>query len=440
MTLLSPTSLFSQAVGSLILKASYTLVSLATLAVLARLLGPGDFGIYTFYLTVVNMLAVPAMIGAPPLFLRQVPAYVVGQQWQLLRGLLQRTGLLALGIAGGLGGGVIFCSSLAAVSSPAAGAAALWLALTVLPALALLQIYGAALRGMHHVLLGQVPEQLLRPLFFLLTMGLIVWQQQQLTLVTAFGLQVLATWTALFIALWCLWRRLPQPVKTGPAHYDTIGWLKIAGPVTLATGLNLFNKEASIFFLGWLQSSEAVGIYRVAQRGSELIMFGLLAVNAVIAPKLANSYARRDWPALQATITHGSRLVILYALPVAVFLIALGPVLLPLVFGVGFSASYVSLVVLALGQLFNAAVGGVGLILNMLHQERQTLRGLCCGTAASLVLHLLLVPLWGVTGAALASSLSLVVWNLLLAVAIYRLFGLSTTAIAWNRTYGPPAD
>jgi O-antigen/teichoic acid export membrane protein len=109
------------------------------------------------------------------------------------------------------------------------------------------------------------------------------------------------------------------------------------------------------------------------------------------------------------------------------FLILSGKWLLPVVFGQEYSPSYIILVILCLGQLFNAAMGSVGLLLNMCGFEKHTALGVTIAALISIILNLLLIPLWGTSGSAVATCVSMIAWNILLGIWLYQKTGIKST-------------
>src|SRR5699024_3562617 len=61
--------------------------SLLTAIVLARVLGPEQYGIYSYVLAIVSILAIPAMFGLPSLIVRETAKAEVKQEWGKMRGL-----------------------------------------------------------------------------------------------------------------------------------------------------------------------------------------------------------------------------------------------------------------------------------------------------------------------------------------------------------------
>jgi O-antigen/teichoic acid export membrane protein len=74
-------------------------------------------------------------------------------------------------------------------------------------------------------------------------------------------------------------------------------------------------------------------------------------------------------------------------------------------------------------------MGLAALVLNMTGHERDTAKGIAVSALLNVTLNALLIPLWGIEGAALASTLSMVVWNSLLVVLVHRRLGLHATAL-----------
>jgi O-antigen/teichoic acid export membrane protein len=145
----------------------------------------------------------------------------------------------------------------------------------------------------------------------------------------------------------------------------------------------------------------------------------------VIAPHVAQAYSKGNHGRLQRLSRQSARVVFAGALPVALSLIFLGG---PII-GVLFGKNYVSdvkmpLAILAGGQLLNAFFGSVGLFLMMSGHEDDTFHGQAWALVVNLSLALFLIPRFGATGAACAAAAGLIIWNLVLAVKLFRRLGI----------------
>lgn len=422
------TYLIRGASGSLALQIANTALTLIMAVVLARVLSVENFGIYVFCLSIVQILSVPAMLGGRQLIVREVAAYRTKGEYHFLRGLLLRfrqasflvSILLSLATAG-VGYWVYRDSRM---MTP------FLIAMCLLPLLSAMRLQTAALRSLRHILYQPIAEAV-RPALVIIIVGAIYcFVSSDLGPEVALIAQ-LASSTFLMVGTCVLLHRLlPRKAKIVQPGFETSKWAKSALPFILAGGMQILNKQTSVVLLGILQTPEEVGLFRVAQRGAMLIPFGLQAVNMAIAPTISQMFTQGEKDRLQRMITKSILAVLAFALPVFLVLILSGKWLLPFVFGQEYEPAYLPLVILCIGQLVNAGMGSVGLILDMTGLERLTAKGVAIAAIASIVLNFALIPFFGAAGAAIATSVSLVIWNVLLFVWLYRKTGIVSTIMS----------
>jgi O-antigen/teichoic acid export membrane protein len=412
------TYLIRGAFGSLIIKLSQTALTLILVVVLARLLGVKGFGIYAFCISVVNLLMIPSMLGGQNLLVREIAAYRAKEEYSLLRGLVRRIRQMTtaasffIALCAACIGMLIYQDSQMQIPFITA--------MAMVPLMAALELHGAALRGFRYILTGQVFLALL-PAFVIILFYLMIWvhgaapspETAIIAHAAAAGLLVAAVYV-------CFSRLQPNGVKTARPAYETSRWISSMLPFVFAGGMQVLNREISVIFLGIMQGPEEVGLFRVAQRGAGLVPFGLMAVNMAIAPTVSELFAKGDKQKLQEIITKSTRAILGFAAPVAFFLILGGKWLIPFVFGQEYAPAYILLVILCLGQLFNAAMGSVGLILNMGGFEKVVARSVTVVALANILLNMILIPIYQTAGAAIATCGSMVLWNLLLGIWVYQ--------------------
>ena len=84
-----------------------------------------------------------------------------------------------------------------------------------------------------------------------------------------------------------------------------------------------------------------------------------------------------------------------------------------------------TLTILSVGQFMNVVAVSVGLILIMTGHEDDTFEGLAIVTIANVILNVLLIPIWGLKGAAVANAVSTIIWNILLGMrVVHRRLGI----------------
>jgi O-antigen/teichoic acid export membrane protein len=426
--------------GSFALYISSKLLMLIMSMLLARLLGANGYGMYASAMALVLLLNVPAAMGLPTLVIRLFATYRVQQQWSLMRGLFVRANqvvLILTLIIAGIGTLVVwmFSEHFGTVNT-----STLWWAMALLPLTALNALRSAGLRGLHHVILGQLPESLIMPGVFL---GLVlVWHLMGLDLdpAEAVALRVVATVPAFAIGAYFLFQAMPKQARQAVPHYQSQAWARSAMPLLFLGGMSFINTQTDILMLASISGSESAGIYQAAVRSAEFVAFSLIIVNVAIQPTLSRLYASGDLERLQRVITASARVALLLALPVALVMVVFAKPIMVMVFGQEFKAGANCLIILSSAQVINAAMGSVGQILNMTGYEKDAAQGMAIGAIANVLLNAILIPVWDMTGAAVATGTSLIIWNLVLAIKVRQRLGLMPSAIGKIRIHKSVAD
>lgn len=421
-------------VGSVAVKIGSTLLSVALAVVLARALGAEGFGVYSFVFALITILAIPAQMGLPNLVVRETAKAQAENDWPLINGLWRWATLMALMMSAAL----IIIGALAAwifaARLPEGGLAVFYWGLVLVPLIALGNLRGAALRGLRHVVQGQLPEFILRPAFLVVLVlgahfGL---SARALTASDAMMLHALASLAAFILGAFLLLRARPVEARaeTRTATRPR-AWLAAALPLGMVQGMQLVNQNVGLIALGIVASAEDVGLFRVALQGAVFVAFGLSVVGHVVGPHFAQLHANGERERLQKLVTISARANLLFAAPIALTFILFGGDILTVLFGEEFVGATLALAILTLGQLVKALCGSVEVLLIMAGHERDVLFGIGISAAANVLLTLALVPTFSIEGAAAAAAISLVVWHGVLYARVIQRMGLDSTSIGF---------
>jgi O-antigen/teichoic acid export membrane protein len=414
--------------GSLLLQIGLTGLSLLTNILLARWLGVTAYGAYSLGATWLGLLFLPAQLGLARLLVRQVAAYNAQGKWPEMGGILRFSFGAVLPFSILLALVVLVTGQLLPGALPEFALLALFM--LQLPFSALTNLAGSAQRGLNQVLLGQVPTSLVNPLLMLLLLAAAVFLfRMPASAVLAAQLGLVSTAVAFVLALFLLWRAVPAPVASAPPRYAPHLWMAAAMPMLLTNIAASMNGRVGALMLGAMTGPDAVGIYNTAYNGVQLIIFGLMAANVAIEPVVARLYALEDMTRLQTLMTRSAHAISLYTVPATIGFVLFGRIYLGL-FGPEFVVGYSTLVILSMGQAFSALMGSPGLLLTMSGYERETLRAMFLSLCVTVLLNWLLIPPWGLNGAAVAAVVGVVVWNVTMAVRSWQLLGISTPAFA----------
>ena len=165
--------------------------------------------------------------------------------------------------------------------------------------------------------------------------------------------------------------------------------------------------------LGIMDTTEGVAFYRVASQIAGLGLLAQLAVNVVIAPHTAALNATEEHDRMQALAVRGSRIALGLAILFTCLLLLMGRGGFVLLLGEDYAPVYALVVLLSFGIVANAVFGGTTTMLNMTGREKSSSNYAISTAIVNIGLNLVLIPVYGVHGAAFATILTNVIMQVL---------------------------
>ena len=410
---------------------------------LVRLIGASGYGEYAYVVAWLQILLIPAVLGFEGLMSRELAVFTVKEQWPEAKGLLSFANAVvlfnALAMAAAILGGLWLFNQ----SDNTQPLINFSIGLATLPFIALSRLRESSLRAIKKVVVGQLPETIIRPLIiFSCLAAIFLLSPQRLSASGAIGINLVASVVAFIIGAVLLTRALSQNIQRAQPTYNRRFWLKTAMPMLLIGSMYVINGQTDSVMLGLLKNSEAVGIYTVANRGASLVGFASIAFAAPLSPVFASLYAQGNMPKLRQAFKKCCQLAFAISVVLGGALMLLSDQFL-LLFGAEFLVSKLSLFILIGAQLINAFSGPTPTLLNMTGYARDTVIGVSASAVLNIILNAALIPPFGIEGAAIATSISIVVWNIILIGFAGKRFGFFATALpvggrsTGNRSSGP---
>ena len=233
---------------------------------------------------------------------------------------------------------------------------------------------------------------------------------------------VVATFVAAFLAYWMLRRTAPwHPGERGRFDGDLLS--RTTRPLLVVALVDPLAMWSGVFVLGIMRNSHDVGVFGSVWRMALLLTWVQVSANMIAGPKYAAFAARQDWSATTVVARKTARAVTAIMTPAFVVFVA-APHLVLRVFGRGFQHGATALVILAAGQFVNVVTGPVTSMLMMAGQERMVRTIAVSSLALSVAIQASLVPALGITGAAIGTTVGLIVANVAAAVVVYRRLGV----------------
>lgn len=175
--------------------------------------------------------------------------------------------------------------------------------------------------------------------------------------------------------------------------------------------LMLINKIDK-FMLAYFMTTQIVGIYSLSYFVSKLIAFPLHSTNMIMSATISELIEQKKENLLNKIYSFVTKFITIISLPIVVTTISFPNVILNF-FGEEYLEGKYVLIILVLTQFFNVLVGAVGQLLSMSGKEKILLRNNIILIFLNIILNLILIPKFGMTGAAIATSISILFVNLI---------------------------
>jgi O-antigen/teichoic acid export membrane protein len=201
--------------------------------------------------------------------------------------------------------------------------------------------------------------------------------------------------------------------------------LLISLPMILTSFIQLINGKVDTLMIGIFETTAIVGIFSVAFKLSVITNFAIGALKTIAMPKISELFWEEKMTELNQVIQKSTQMIFAFAGPVSLVLLIFPEFILGLI-KEEFIAGATTLRIFALTQLINAASGMVAVFLNMTGNQVFFTKLVAVSTTLNIVLNWFLIPRYGMEGAAWASMFSIVLWNIIGAIFIYRKYAIMT--------------
>jgi len=394
---------------------------LATL--LARFLGASDYGIYVYAVTWLGVLTIPSTLGLDHIVLRFVAIYKGRRTPEFMNGLLRHSSLLAA--IAGFGVAILALTVVAVIPGlDRVFRITMMLIIAILPVAVLTQVRQSFLRGLDHPILAQIPENVIYPLSFSVALVALFMITGGFPSVVEAATLNLAAWIIAFVVgIVFIVRVIPPGMFLSRPRFERPEWNSMI-PALIFVGIsyNILSR-GEIVILGIFKAPADVGVYTIANRGAELMLFAYEATTIAGASLFSSIYASGDLEELQRFTNLITRMILWVTLPVFVLFLVFAPFFLS-IFGPEFVGGVPALRLLTVTYFISSLGGFVIIMLHMTGHQRDVAYSMAAVAVLNIVLAFILIPPFGIFGAAIGSGVSLIVLKGVLVIVLYKRVGV----------------
>jgi O-antigen/teichoic acid export membrane protein len=383
--------------------------------ILARMLGAQGAGIYYLALSITGIGALISTVGIPNALLRFIAVHATHGEWDKVADVYRQgvristaaavaCSVLLVGLAPWLSASVF--------GDPALAGPLRIMALAILP-MTLITLHGMALKSLKRVLTGTFLEGFGISLFSLPLLVVLARFMGVEGAVLAYALAALIV----FLVGVHFWRRATPHLKGLRGSFETRLLLVTSLPMLWIGAMDVVVQQSGILLLGVWASTEEVGIYGAAARLVIVLNFVFTTVKSVVSPRFAELYARGDERDIGELARETSWLLVLFSLPIVVPLIVVPGWVLSL-FGPGFAAGGTALAIFAVGHFMRTVLSPSSFLLMMTGHEKLLRNTVVACGALNIVLSVVLIPRYGMVGAAASTSFTFSLMGIIATVLV----------------------
>ncbi|MBW4966826.1 oligosaccharide flippase family protein [Pseudoalteromonas sp. CR1] len=411
--------------SSFVIKVFGGLIVFPMSVLLARNLTVEDFGKYSFALSIIGIMNYLACLGQDQalvknsnIFTNKKPSEVYQVMYAVIITLLMSIVLLIL---------YYLCSSFNLV--PVVYLDVLNYVFFLLPFFVMRRVYVAALRCRGMPIKAIIPESVVYPLvlIFLIFIALSFFDTFEAETVMFFVLISYIT-SFIFIVFFYYQSELQIPnLRSFYSFYEFKRVLLIGVPfclLSLTEGISMF---ADKIFVGLLISEKELAYYQVASRLTEFALFFESAFLLVFLPLISKAYSinRSKFEKLIFVQTIS---LFLYCSTFFLVMYFWGNELLN-IFGGSYVSALNSLLILMFGYLIASFFGQSTYICTVTNLEKQAIVIMCFSVLINIILLYILIPNYGLEGAALSKSITEIIKKALASYLLYYKIKCNSTVL-----------
>ena len=273
------------------------------------------------------------------------------------------------------------------------------------------------IRALKKTILSEMYRSIFRylPVFIFAIILLKTNNEELLVEVYLLGFLLLSLFSSIRVNI--LFKKIDKPNDKSESFTIT-EIFKTSSPMALSAIAYFIMQSIDIIILSIYEGFDQIAYYSVSVKLAMLTTLALMSVNIVIAPRIAEIYENQKMQKLQMLIKHSTRIIFLISICVLSVLFFFSEEILGL-FGQGYVIANNALLFLLAAQFFNAVSGPGAIYLNMTGRQKTLNKILVSALIINISLNFYLIPTQGINGAAIATLVSLIIWNTIATVLIY---------------------
>ena len=398
-------------------------IALVSQILLARWLGTFEYGIYVAIWVAVVILSTITCIGFPSAVVRFVGEYRERDRPDLIHGVIKASMLISLLVSliiAAAGCFILYNNPQIATDYYIIP---VYLAAICLPMLAIEGVMDCIARAFNWPKVAFLPTYIIRPVAILLVLGAALLAGFPANAITTMWAATIASFAATSIQFLVLFSKLRKTVPYTKPSYRLRNWVLVALPIFLVEGFYTLMTSVDVLLVSALMGPDDTAIYFATTKVLALVHFVYFAVRASVSHRYSAFHTKGNIPDFQEFLQKTVSWTFWPSLLMAIFMAITGKYFLML-FGPEFTSGTLILLVLLIGLVIRSSIGPAEALLVMAGRQKMCASIYAVTLSVNVVLNISLIPVFGIMGAAIATSIALAFESASLHSAAKRSLGL----------------
>ena len=378
------------------------------------------------------ILSVVTRFGFSPLLVRNVARFIQGnnvhQMSSLLTSAFRVTGILCLFFGLLVTGLSIVNANVFGIYTPAMRVAVIG----VLPFVSFAYLFQSVLVGMRKVALSDIPILVVRNVSMIaVVLCASIIFGAELAAIDVLQIVVVVYLLVFIISLYWIKINMAGKILVKSNIIIDKKWASVSRPFFYISSSQWINQRADIIILGFFTSPGQIAIYAAVSRLIPLIGFFPSIINNVIKPYISSYFIKKRIEGVRRIVFFAAIITFISSTGFSVGLAVFGKWILTL-FGDSFKDGYPIMLILIFSKLISILTGPVGVLLNMTNQATLSSKIEMYSSATFILLCYMLVPTYGVYGAAIATAMAWIGRNVIMTYFVFTRLNVNPTIVNFS--------
>lgn len=200
--------------------------------------------------------------------------------------------------------------------------------------------------------------------------------------------------------------------------------LSYSWPLIFSSLFSSVNLWIDSTFIGYFKGATQVGLYNAALPTSTLLTMVPGAVILMFMPIITSLYSKGENNEIKKLYNSVTKWIFLFNLPLMLILCIFSKEILVILFGGVYQQAYTSLILLSVGYFVLSFGLTSQYVLRMLSKTKLLLLNTAIVLAINVLLNILLIPRFGISGAAASVAITLIIHQIIIVIEAHKFLGV----------------